>query len=53
MEDFINFLRYTPEQFWRIVDRFWNREIFNKVNGVWTLKESVHKDLINKEGENV
>ena len=53
MEDFINFLGYKPEQFWRIVDRFWNREIFDKVDGVWILKEFVHKDLINKEGENV
>ena len=53
MQNFINFLGYTPKQFWVIVDRFWNREIFDKVNGLWILKESIHKDLINKEGENV
>jgi len=38
MDDFIKFLGYTPRQFWDIVERFWNREIFGKVNGVWQLK---------------
>jgi len=38
MDDFINFLGYTPKQFWDIVERFWNRDIFEKVDGTWRLK---------------
>jgi len=49
MEDFINFLGYTPKQFWNIVERFWNRKIFEKVDGVWQLKEPVYKDLLMKK----
>ncbi len=38
MEDFINFLGYTPNQFWNIVEKFWNKNIFKKENEVWKLK---------------
>lgn len=41
LEDFINFLGYIPTEFWNIVERFWNREIFKKVDGVWCLRESI------------
>lgn len=41
MDDFINFLGYTPKEFWNIVERFWNREIFEKVEGVWKLKSNL------------
>ena len=37
--DFINFLEYSPKQFWNIVEKFWNRNIFEKVNYVWQLKK--------------
>lgn len=46
MDDFITFLRYTPKQFWDLVERFWNREIFEKVDGVWQLKDPIYNDLI-------
>lgn len=46
--DFINFLHYTPEEFQAIIERFWNREIFEKVNDRWQLKKPVYKDLIAK-----
>ena len=46
MDDFINCLGYTPRQFWDIVERFWNRELFEKVDGVWQLKDHVYKDLL-------
>ena len=45
MEDFIEFLGYTPNQFWDIVERFWNPELFEKVDGVWRLKNPVYSDL--------
>jgi hypothetical protein len=34
MDDFINSLGYTSKQFWDIVEKFWNRDIFEKVDGV-------------------
>ena len=52
MDDFINFLGYTPKQFWDTVERFWNREIFEKVDGVWQLRDSVYKDLIKDISKN-
>jgi len=49
MEDFINFLGYTPKQFWDIVEKFWNRNIFEKVDETWKLKNPVYKDLIESQ----
>jgi len=45
MEDFIRFLGYTPRQFWDIVERFWNPELFENVDGIWRLKNPVCNDL--------
>jgi N-acetyl sugar amidotransferase len=42
MEDFIDFLGYTPREFWNIVEKFWNRDIFEQVEGVWKLKNPVY-----------
>ena len=39
LEDFCTILGYSETQFWDIVDRFWNREIFERVNGKWRIKE--------------
>jgi N-acetyl sugar amidotransferase len=46
LEDFINFLGYTMKEFWDIVEKFWNRDIFEKVDETWELKSPVYKDLI-------
>ena len=46
MDDFINFLRYTPKQFWDIIEKFWNRDIFEKVEGVWRLKKSIYEEFM-------
>jgi N-acetyl sugar amidotransferase len=45
MEDFITFMGYKPRQFWDIVERFWNPELFETVDGVWRLKNPVYSDL--------
>lgn len=45
MEDFIRFLGYTLRQFWDITERFWNTEIFEKVDSVWKLRNPVYTDL--------
>ncbi len=38
LDDFLAFIRYTPRQFWDVVERFWNRDIFEKVGDIWKLK---------------
>lgn len=42
LDDFLKFTGYSSREFWEIVDRFWNRDIFVKMNGEWKLKEPVH-----------
>jgi N-acetyl sugar amidotransferase len=48
MEDFISFLGYTPKQFWDVVERFWNREIFEEVDGVWRMRNHIYSDFLGK-----
>ena len=49
MEDFVTFMGYRPRQFWDIVERFWNPELFENVDGIWRLKNPVYSDLLVKE----
>ena len=42
LDDFIAFMCYRPRQFWDIVERFWNREIFENIDGGWRLKAPVY-----------
>ena len=40
--DFCNFLGYSVNEFWKIVDKFYNKEIFTKDKfGRWSLKEVI------------
>lgn len=41
LEDFLNFTGYTDREFWDIVEKFYNREIFEKVDGLWRLKNPI------------
>ncbi len=41
MDDFINFAGYSEEEFWKIVDKFFNRDIFKKIDGKWRLKKEI------------
>ena len=45
MDDFTTFMGYKPRQFWSIVERFWNTEIFENVDGIWKLKDPVYSKL--------
>ncbi len=47
MEDFISFMGYRPRQFWDIVERFWNPDIFEKIDGIWRKK----KDTLSEDVE--
>jgi N-acetyl sugar amidotransferase len=37
--DFLDFIGYTEEKWWRVVDKFANKDLVEKRNGVWRLKE--------------
>lgn len=40
--DFCNFLNYSVNEFWEIIDKFYNKEIFTKDKfGRWSLKELI------------
>ncbi len=41
LDDFLKFMGYTPKQYWDIVERFRNKEIFTNADGVWKLKKTV------------
>jgi len=43
MEDFIAFMGYDARQFWDIVEKFWNKDLFEYVNGAWKLKNPLWK----------
>ncbi len=39
LKDFLNFAGYSEKEFWDIVENFWNKNIFEKVNGKWVMKK--------------
>lgn len=41
LDDWLRFTRYTDREFWDIVERFYNRDIFEKSDGVWRLKNPI------------
>ena len=42
VDDFCNFLGYTRREFWSIVDKFYNRDLFEKdMYGRWQLKDPI------------
>lgn len=43
LDDFLQFTGYTDKEFWDIVEKFWNRNIFEKKEGIWKLKDPVWK----------
>jgi N-acetyl sugar amidotransferase len=45
LEDFLSFTGYTEDEFWEIVEKLYNPEIFRKEEGKWVLKEPVYECL--------
>ena len=45
LEDFLQFIDMTKKQFWATVDKFANREILEKRQGMWRLKPEVIRAL--------
>jgi len=48
LDDFIQFAGYSHKEFWDVVEKFWNKDLFHKVDGEWKLKNPVYKDLLLK-----
>jgi N-acetyl sugar amidotransferase len=46
LDDFLSFTGYTHEEFWNIVEKFWNREIFVKRDGQWQSKLEISRDPV-------
>ena len=45
IEDFLRFTGYTPKEFWDIFNKFYNPDIFEKVDNVWILRSDAHNGL--------
>ena len=45
LKDFLDFVGHTQKEFWQVVENFYNKDIFKKVNGQWRLKNPIYKDL--------
>lgn len=39
LKDFLDFIEYWGEDFWKVADKFANRDIVEKRDGIWRLKE--------------
>lgn len=44
LQAFLDFTGYTHEEFWNIVDKFYNKNLFEKRNDEWVLKNPIWKD---------
>jgi hypothetical protein len=45
LTDFLNFINYKETDFWKVVDKFANKDIVEKRDGVWRLKKNVEEAL--------
>ena len=41
VKDFCEFCGYTEQEFWAIIDKFYNPDLFIKKDNKWTLKEAI------------
>lgn len=51
--NFLDFTGYSEDEFWKIVEKFWNKEIFHKVDGKWDLKNPIWKQEPQKVNPNL
>jgi len=45
LEDYCSTLGYSKKEFWDVVEKFWNPELFENVDGFWREKEDVFKQV--------
>lgn len=53
LEDFLNFTGYTHKEFWNIVEKFWNPDIFEKIGGEWKMKEDKLPTVKERDDESI
>lgn len=41
LKDFTDFIGYSEDDFWSVVNKRWNRDIFEQKNGKWVLKDEI------------
>ena len=44
LKDFLNFTGHAEEEFWQVAEKLYNRDIFEKRNGNWSLKYPIWKE---------
>ncbi|MFC1624244.1 N-acetyl sugar amidotransferase [Candidatus Omnitrophota bacterium] len=44
LKDFVDFIGIAKKEFWNIVEKFWNKDLFHKVKGKWVLKNPIWKE---------
>jgi len=44
LEDYCSILGYSKKEFWDVVDKFWNPNLFGKVDGVWMRKKDIFSE---------
>ena len=43
LQDFLDFVGHTEEEFWQAIEKFWNTDLFEKKHGKWELKNPIWK----------
>ena len=46
LDDFLRFTGFTDKEFWDVVERLYNQDIFEKVDSVWRLKNPAWKEIL-------
>jgi len=41
LDDFLRFTGYSDREFWEIVEKFWNKNIFERTDIGWKLKDPI------------
>jgi len=52
LDDFMAFTGYSDKEFWDITEKFWNRELFEKINWNWKLKKENHIKQVSDDFKN-
>ena len=45
LDDFLAFTGYSDKEFWDFTEKFWNKDLFEKIDGEWTPKPAIYRTL--------
>jgi hypothetical protein len=46
LDDFLKFIGYSDKEFWKIVEKFWNKNLYSKEGIDWTPKPVITENLM-------